>query len=80
MIKVKAKHKLNLGHLEGMKEGEIALLYPDEIKELPDLPIVRFYIDHGSLEEIVEEVVEDKPKQENVVKDKPKKKKEAKND
>ena len=73
MIKVKAKQKLNLGHLEGMKEGEIGLLYPNQIKELPDCDIVRFYIEHGSLELIEEkkvEVVEDKPKE--TVVDKPK--------
>lgn len=83
-VKVKATKKLNLGHLEGMDEGDIAYLSEGDEKILPDLPIVRFYIEHGGLELLEEieekpeektEIVEDKPTEEETVKDTPKKKK-----
>ena len=80
MLKVKARQKLNLGHLEGMPEGHIAYLMPGAEAELPDCHIVRWYIEHGSLE-LIEEV-EEKPKDEKKAKkkvvDKPKEEKTVK--
>jgi len=76
MIKVKANKKLNLGHLEGMPEGELAFLSPGDVAELPDCYIVNFYIKSGDLEVVkmpkpTEETVVDDVAEAETVKDTP---------
>lgn len=83
MLKIKSNRKLNLGHLEGMPEHELAYLSPGNIMELPDCYIVNFYLKSGDFELVEEETetVIDEPQEEAVIIDippPPKKKKKKK--